>query len=197
MRTVLLVVGVLLVVVSASCSTSRSSAPASGSIPTGTAAVPTKPAGNPPSSSSAPVTLPAREGASTASSVVASMRGDLPLDDAQAACLASRIASDEALLGRLAGGIDPGSSDHEQVLALAQRCVTEVVFGPAFVASLAERFPSLSEAESACLLDEFVRLPQADLEAFLGASVFPSGTGAGGSTEVLDGMLRACAVATG
>jgi hypothetical protein len=129
-----------------------------------------------------------------ADAVVAGLQGRLPMSPDEAACVASRLSADAALLDRVKAGVSPGSADFNAVTDLMQRCRQLVTFGGQFVKNMLGQYPDLTAAQQRCLQDGFGSLSPDDLNKLESAGSNPQGSAVSDGTRIMDGLLKGCGV---
>lgn len=161
----------------------------------------------------APVTLPATtvvetDGTTTiveapftfppdadAEQVVAELGPRLPMIEAERACVVAGIGANPDLLGRIGGGVSPGTELFDEVTAVLQRCTVTVTQAPMFAASLNQQVGgTLAPEQLTCLSDGFAALTPGQLDAAMVGALSPADPGGVADTEPLSAVVTGCGV---
>lgn len=140
----------------------------------------------------APVTFPPD---ADAVQVVAELAPRLPMSETERVCVAEVIGADPDLLGRVSGGVSPGTDLFDEVAAVHRRCTVTVTQAPMFAASINQQAGGVLSAEQlACLTDGFAALTPDQLDAAMLGALAPTEPALAPGTEPLTAIVTGCGV---
>lgn len=140
-----------------------------------------------------PVTFPAD---ASADAVFLGLADVLPLSDAERACASQKLASDAALLGRVASGVAPGSEDFGVLAGFAASCRRTETDARATANAIAEAHGgTLTREQVDCLAAGYARLAPTDIDLLTEAAMNPKGGNGAKGGELFARLLSDCGVA--
>lgn len=144
------------------------------------------------STTGAPITVPVD---ADAAAIVAASQDAIPLSGPEQACLTARLTANATLRQRLAGGIVPGTSAYNDLVATAIDCQRATTFAVEFADQMRQAHPDLSADQLHCLQAAFAALTSQDVDKIVAATGTQDPTGGEGAA-LMNQLLAGCHVAT-